>query len=67
MGANVFVFRVPEKASRLALQAAVACRLSAKEETDYALEVSVNLIPDGIGYEASDLSIKIVEDTGKVE
>jgi hypothetical protein len=60
MGANHFTFRIP----RELLQAVVAemeARSWQEPEAELALQVSVQLTPDGVGYEMSAPKVEIVD------
>lgn len=64
--ANIFVFRMPEDELRKVLDTMERKRSEEMTGVPLALEVSVELIPDGIGYEATNLQVNIVEEKAEV-
>lgn len=60
--ATIFVFRMPEDELRKALATMERKRYEEMTGAHFALEVSVELIPDGIGYEATNLQVNIIEE-----
>lgn len=61
MGANIFVFRFDESSLKSALDAIEQKKREYPGHT-WGLEVSVELIPDGIGYETRDPQVKVVSE-----
>lgn len=65
--ATIFVFRMPEDELRKALATIERKRYEEMTGVHLALEVSVELIPDGIGYEATNLQVNIVEEKASAD
>jgi hypothetical protein len=59
---TTFVFRLDEQNLRSALSE-IEANKKAYACQDWALETSIELIPDGVGYESRNLSVKVVADT----
>lgn len=56
-----FVFRIDEKHLRIALDN-IEHQKALYSEQSFGLEISIDLIPDGIGYDACNLQVKVTSD-----
>lgn len=60
--ANKFSFRIAEQ-DLIAVLANIEHQKKTSPSQNFALEVSVDLFPDGVGYIITDLKTTIIEDT----